>query len=59
VDSTAIIDGRVDVSRIRPLGRLAGSGYVTPGEFFQLVRPTYAGLVATGNVHLNGEKTRA
>ena len=59
VSSAAIVDGRVDVSRIRPLGRLAGSGYVKPGEFFQLARPTYAGLVASGNVHINGEKTRA
>lgn len=39
-------DGRVDVSAFRPVGRLAGSGYVFPGEFAQLARPTYAGLMA-------------
>lgn len=38
--------GRVDVSLIRPVGRLSGSGYVWSHEFFELRRPTYAGLLA-------------
>jgi flavin reductase (DIM6/NTAB) family NADH-FMN oxidoreductase RutF len=37
---------RVDPSRIRPLGRLSGAGYVAPGTFFDMPRPTYAGLMA-------------
>jgi flavin reductase (DIM6/NTAB) family NADH-FMN oxidoreductase RutF len=39
-------DGRVEVSEIRPVGRLAGSGYVYSREFFTMERPTYAGLKA-------------
>lgn len=37
---------RVDVSRIRPVGRLSGSGYVWSHEFFEMRRPTYKGLMA-------------
>lgn len=37
---------RVDVSLIRPLGRLSGSGYVAPGAYVAMPRPTYAGLLA-------------
>jgi flavin reductase (DIM6/NTAB) family NADH-FMN oxidoreductase RutF len=37
---------RVDVSLIRPLGRLSGSDYVAPGAYFAMPRPTYAGLLA-------------
>jgi flavin reductase (DIM6/NTAB) family NADH-FMN oxidoreductase RutF len=39
-------DGRIDVSAFRPVGRLAGSGYVWSREFFEMARPTYAGLKA-------------
>lgn len=41
-----IRDGRVDVSAFRPVGRLAGSGYVYAGEFVRLVRPTYADILS-------------
>ncbi|HEY7294654.1 MAG TPA: flavin reductase family protein [Dehalococcoidia bacterium] len=50
VAETALVNGRVDVSRFRPLGRLSGSGYVYSREFLQMPRPTYAGLVAAGTV---------
>jgi flavin reductase (DIM6/NTAB) family NADH-FMN oxidoreductase RutF len=46
VRESVIVNGRVDVSLIRPVGRLAGSGYVLSGEFVQVPRPTYAGLLA-------------
>lgn len=46
VAERAIRNGRVDVGQIRPLGRLSGSGYVAPGAFFEMPRPTYAGLLA-------------
>jgi flavin reductase (DIM6/NTAB) family NADH-FMN oxidoreductase RutF len=39
-------DGRVEVSKIRPVGRLSGSGYSWTREFFRMERPTYAGLKA-------------
>jgi flavin reductase (DIM6/NTAB) family NADH-FMN oxidoreductase RutF len=40
----AVANGRVDVSRFRPVGRLSGSGYVYSREYFNMPRPTYAGL---------------
>ena len=46
VAERAIRNGCVECSLIRPLGRLSGSGYVAPGEFFEMPRPTYAGLLA-------------
>ncbi len=39
-------EGRIDVSAIRPVGRLAGAGYAWTREFFSMPRPTYAGLKA-------------
>lgn len=39
-------DGRVDLAAVRPVGRLAGSGYSYTREFFRMDRPTYAGLIA-------------
>lgn len=50
VAESAIVNGRVDVSRFRPLGRLSGSGYVYSREFLSMPRPTYAGLVEAGTV---------
>lgn len=40
-------DGRVDIGRMRPVGRLAGSGYSYTRELFRMVRPTYADLRAS------------
>jgi flavin reductase (DIM6/NTAB) family NADH-FMN oxidoreductase RutF len=39
-------DGRVDIGLMRPVGRLAGSGYSYTRELFRMDRPTYAGLRA-------------
>ncbi len=50
VAEAVIANGRVDVSRFRPLGRLSGSGYVYSREFLSMPRPTYAGLVEAGTV---------
>ena len=43
-------DGRVDIAALRPVGRLAGSGYSYTRELFRMDRPTYQGLLAAGNV---------
>lgn len=40
--------GRVDMEALRPVGRLAGSGYSYTRDLFRMPRPTYAGLVAEG-----------
>lgn len=34
-------NGRIDQSRLRPLGRLAGNQYSRPGEIFEMLRPKY------------------
>jgi flavin reductase (DIM6/NTAB) family NADH-FMN oxidoreductase RutF len=41
-------DGRVDVGRFNPVGRLAGSGYARSRDYFQLPRPTYQSLKDSG-----------
>ncbi|MHB8576621.1 MAG: flavin reductase family protein [Dehalococcoidia bacterium] len=46
----ALRNGRVDPALFRPVGRLSGSGYVMPGEFVNMPRPTYAGLIESGAV---------
>ena len=47
--SEAIMTGtRVDPAKLRPLGRLAGSGFSRLGELFSLDRPTYKGLLESG-----------
>jgi flavin reductase (DIM6/NTAB) family NADH-FMN oxidoreductase RutF len=43
-------DGRIDQAAMRPVGRLAGSGYSYTRELFRMDRPTYAGLLAEGAV---------
>lgn len=43
-------DGRIDMAALRPVGRLAGSGYSYTRDLFRLDRPTYAGLLADGAV---------
>ncbi|HLZ69124.1 MAG TPA: flavin reductase family protein [Dehalococcoidia bacterium] len=50
VAESVLVNGRVDASRFRPVGRLSGSGYVYSREFVQMPRPTYAGLVEAGTV---------
>jgi flavin reductase (DIM6/NTAB) family NADH-FMN oxidoreductase RutF len=43
-------EGRVDMTGLRPVGRLAGSGYSYTRELFRMERPTYAGLRTEGLV---------
>lgn len=43
-----IANGRIDPALLRPLGRLAGSGFSRLGELFAMERPTYKGLVEAG-----------
>jgi flavin reductase (DIM6/NTAB) family NADH-FMN oxidoreductase RutF len=43
-------DGRIDMAALRPVGRLAGSGYSYTRELFRMDRPTYQGLLASGQV---------
>lgn len=45
VAEAIISNGRIDPARLRPLGRLAGSGYARLGELISMERPTYAGLI--------------
>jgi flavin reductase (DIM6/NTAB) family NADH-FMN oxidoreductase RutF len=45
IAETVIANGRIDPSLVRPLGRLAGSGYARLGELFAMDRPTYKGLI--------------
>jgi len=35
----AVVDGMVDISRVRPIGRLGYHDYVVVGETFTMVRP--------------------
>jgi flavin reductase (DIM6/NTAB) family NADH-FMN oxidoreductase RutF len=42
------VNGRVDPARLRPVGRLAGSGFAHLGELFSMERPTYRGLLEAG-----------
>jgi len=39
IDDSVIVDGRVDVTRIRPLARLGYKDYAVVGEVFQMDRP--------------------
>lgn len=43
-----VVNGRVDPAKLRPLGRLAGSGFSRLGELFSMERPTYKGLMESG-----------
>lgn len=43
-----ISNGRIDPALLRPLGRLAGSGFSRLGELFSLERPTFKGLIEAG-----------
>jgi flavin reductase (DIM6/NTAB) family NADH-FMN oxidoreductase RutF len=48
VDPALMADGILDCRRSRPVGRLAGAGYVRSATFVDLPRPTYRGLLAAG-----------
>jgi flavin reductase (DIM6/NTAB) family NADH-FMN oxidoreductase RutF len=43
-----VTDGILDNRRTQPVGRLARSGYVHSTTFFDLLRPSYHGLLAAG-----------
>ena len=45
IAQSIVSDGRIDPARLRPLGRLAGSGFSRLGELFSMSRPTYKGLL--------------
>ncbi len=47
-------DGRIDMAALRPVGRLAGSGYSFTRELFRMDRPTYAGLLARNASPVDG-----
>lgn len=40
-----VADGRIDPAKLRPLCRLAGSGFSRLGELFSMPRPTYKDLI--------------
>jgi flavin reductase (DIM6/NTAB) family NADH-FMN oxidoreductase RutF len=48
IAAAIVANGRIDPSRLRPLGRLAGSGFARLGELFAMARPTYQGLLEEG-----------
>lgn len=48
ITETVLSGGRVDPAKLRPLGRLAGSGFSRLGELFTMTRPTFKGLVDEG-----------
>jgi flavin reductase (DIM6/NTAB) family NADH-FMN oxidoreductase RutF len=47
IAQAVVTDGRIDPAKLRPLGRLAGSGFSRIGELFSMARPTYKGLLET------------
>jgi hypothetical protein len=48
IDRALFLDGVLDLTRSRPVGRLARGGYVLSTTFVDLPRPTYRGLLAEG-----------
>ena len=42
VDDAVLTDGRVDVTKLRPVGRLGGDGYCVIGEVLRRARPKVA-----------------
>jgi flavin reductase (DIM6/NTAB) family NADH-FMN oxidoreductase RutF len=48
IDPAVLKDGLVDDARVRPVGRLSGSGYSYTRDFFSMPRPTYRGLRDAG-----------
>lgn len=45
VDSSIWNDGRIDMKKLRPVGRLSGSGYVSFGEYIERKRPSWRGIL--------------
>ena len=50
ISEEVMTGGRIDPVKLEPLGRLAGSQFSRLGEVFSLVRPTYEGLCAAGDL---------
>jgi flavin reductase (DIM6/NTAB) family NADH-FMN oxidoreductase RutF len=48
IDPAFIADGILDVTRTRPVGRLARIAYSHTREFYAMPRPTYQGLLDAG-----------
>ncbi len=48
VDPAFMANGLLDLTRTRPVGRLARIGYSRTAEFYDVPRPTYKGLVESG-----------
>ena len=48
VDRALLADGVLDVTRSRPVGRLARGGYTLSHTFVDIPRPSYRGLLAEG-----------
>jgi flavin reductase (DIM6/NTAB) family NADH-FMN oxidoreductase RutF len=46
VDDAVIVDGRVDVTLLRPLGRLGGDGYAPLREVLEIARPPKPGAAS-------------
>jgi len=49
LDESISVDGRVDATRLNPVGRLAGAQYAHIGAVFSLERPTFRGLITAGD----------
>lgn len=49
-----LVDGRIDVSKVRPVGRLSGAGYVWSREFFDMPRISYDQWKADGAARKGG-----
>ena len=43
-DELLLEDYKIDIEKLRPVGRLAGSGYTRVRELFDLPRPSYEGV---------------
>jgi len=41
IDESVLVDGRVDMKRLQPVGRLGYLDYVVVNEIFSMERPTW------------------
>ena len=48
VDPDLLLNGMLDDTRTRPVGRLARAQYTRSHTFFDMPRPTYRGLLEAG-----------
>jgi flavin reductase (DIM6/NTAB) family NADH-FMN oxidoreductase RutF len=49
VDDGVLVGGdKIDIEKLRPVGRLAGSGYVHVSDLFDMERPAYSDAVVRG-----------